>query len=76
MQWIDIGANLTHESFEADREAMLARAASHGVVQMIVTGASVASSRPRLRSRVRMRADCSPLPECIRITPNRCNTVM
>jgi TatD DNase family protein len=48
MQWIDIGANLTHESFEADREAMLARAASHGVVQMIVTGASIDSSTAAL----------------------------
>jgi TatD DNase family protein len=48
MQWIDIGANLTHESFEADREAMLARAASHGVVQMIVTGASIQSSTAAL----------------------------
>jgi TatD DNase family protein len=48
MQWIDIGANLTHESFEADRQAMLARAASHGVVQMIVTGASVESSTAAL----------------------------
>jgi TatD DNase family protein len=48
MQWIDIGANLTHESFEADRDAMLARAAANGVVQMIVTGASVESSTAAL----------------------------
>ena len=44
MQWIDIGANLTHDSFDRDREAVIERARRHGVVQMIVTGASVASS--------------------------------
>jgi TatD DNase family protein len=48
MQWIDIGANLTHESFDADREAMLARARAHGVVQMIVTGASIEGSKAAL----------------------------
>ncbi|MGB5738145.1 MAG: TatD family hydrolase [Woeseia sp.] len=37
---IDIGANLTHDSFDADRAAVLARAADAGVVQMVVTGAS------------------------------------
>ena len=41
---IDIGANLTHESFAADRDAVLARAAAAGVGRMIVTGTSVASS--------------------------------
>ncbi|HEX4052213.1 MAG TPA: TatD family hydrolase [Steroidobacteraceae bacterium] len=45
MQWIDIGANLTHDSFDADREAVIARASAVGVTQMLVTGASVASSR-------------------------------
>ena len=45
MQWIDIGANLTHDSFDRDREAVIERARAHGVLQMIVTGASVASSR-------------------------------
>jgi TatD DNase family protein len=40
MQLIDIGANLTHDSFDHDREAVLARAREAGVVQMIVTGAS------------------------------------
>jgi TatD DNase family protein len=37
---IDIGANLTHESFERDRDAVLARARDAGVVQQVVTGAS------------------------------------
>ena len=40
MSLIDIGANLTHESFDADRDAVLQRARAAGVAQMIVTGAS------------------------------------
>ena len=41
----DIGINLTHESYDADRAAVIARAASAGVTRMLVTGASLASSR-------------------------------
>ena len=37
---IDIGANLGHESFQPDLDDVLARAKSHGVTQMVVTGAS------------------------------------
>lgn len=37
---IDIGANLTHESFGHDLDAVLERAHEHGVARMIVTGAS------------------------------------
>ena len=40
MDLIDIGANLTHDSFNHDREAVLQRARAAGVVQMVVTGAS------------------------------------
>ncbi len=40
MQLIDIGANLGHDSFDADRDAVLQRARDAGVVQLIVTGAS------------------------------------
>ena len=40
MQLLDIGANLTHESFRHDFDAVLARAVAHGVDKMIVTGAS------------------------------------
>lgn len=40
MQLIDIGANLTHDSFDHDRDAVLQRARDAGVVQMIITGAS------------------------------------
>ncbi|HOX71680.1 MAG TPA: hydrolase TatD, partial [Dokdonella sp.] len=38
MHLIDIGANLTHESFRPDFDQVLARARAHGVAQMIVTG--------------------------------------
>lgn len=40
MELIDIGANLTHETFDHDRDAMMARARQAGVAQMVVTGAS------------------------------------
>ena len=39
-QLIDIGANLTHESFDSDRDQVLQRARDAGVVQMVITGAS------------------------------------
>ena len=44
MQWIDIGANLTHDSFDLDRDAVIERARAAGVAQMLVTGATMASS--------------------------------
>jgi len=40
MQLIDIGVNLTHDSFDRDRDAVIARAQAAGVAQMVVTGAS------------------------------------
>jgi TatD DNase family protein len=42
---IDIGINLTHDSYDSDRDAVMARAAAAGVTQMIVTGASAEGSR-------------------------------
>jgi TatD DNase family protein len=45
MELIDIGVNLTHDSFDADREAILQRAAASGVAQMVVTGSSEDSTR-------------------------------
>jgi TatD DNase family protein len=45
MQLIDIGANLAHDSFDADRDAVMARAASAGVAQMVVTGSSEQATR-------------------------------
>jgi TatD DNase family protein len=41
---IDIGANLTHDSFDRDRAAVLERAAEAGVRRLIVTGTSVTAS--------------------------------
>ena len=40
MELIDIGCNLGHDSFESDREQVLAAARAVGVVQIVVTGAS------------------------------------
>lgn len=41
---IDIGVNLTHDSFEADREAVMAAARAEGVTRFIVTGTSITES--------------------------------
>ena len=48
MGLIDIGANLAHASFDADRDAVLARAAQAGVEAIVVTGSSLDSSRKAL----------------------------
>ncbi len=48
MGLIDIGANLTHDSFAADCGAVLARAEAAGVTGMVVTGSSLACSRAAL----------------------------
>jgi TatD DNase family protein len=45
MTLIDIGANLAHESFRPDFDAVLARALANGVSTMVVTGASAGGSR-------------------------------
>ncbi|HWM66681.1 MAG TPA: TatD family hydrolase [Steroidobacteraceae bacterium] len=42
---IDIGINLAHDSFNPDRDAVIARAQAAGVVQMMVTGSSGSSTR-------------------------------
>jgi TatD DNase family protein len=44
MELIDIGSNLTHQSFSEDRADVIARAALAGVTRQIVTGADLASS--------------------------------
>lgn len=41
---IDIGANLTHDSFDHDRAEVLARAAAAGVARLIITGATASAS--------------------------------
>jgi len=42
---IDIGANLTHDSFDVDRAAVMQRAAAAGVRRMVVTGTTVDATR-------------------------------
>ena len=44
MTLVDIGSNLTHESFAADLPAVLHRAQAAGVAQQVVTGTSVTAS--------------------------------
>ncbi len=41
---VDIGLNLAHKRFDADREAVLARALAAGVQQMVLTGTCARSS--------------------------------
>ena len=48
MDLIDIGANLTHSSFAHDLDAVLERARAHGVVRLMVTGASAQGSEDAL----------------------------
>ena len=49
MQLIDIGANLGHDSFDPDRDAVLQRARDAGVARLIVTGASREGSAKALQ---------------------------
>ena len=49
IELVDIGANLGHESFVRDLDAVLARAHEAGVAQLVVTGASREGSREALR---------------------------
>jgi TatD DNase family protein len=44
MRIADIGVNLTHPSFDRDREAVIARAKDAGVSPLIITGTSVEAS--------------------------------
>lgn len=45
---VDIGINLAHDSFDPDREEVIARAVAVGVGHMIVTGSSEASTHRAL----------------------------
>lgn len=49
MELIDIGCNLTHDSFDSDRARVLELAHEAGVAQMIVTGASEEGSKAALQ---------------------------
>lgn len=48
MRLIDIGANLAHDSFDVDRDAVLTRARQAGIETIIVTGSDVDSARNAL----------------------------
>jgi TatD DNase family protein len=48
VELVDIGANLGHESFAHDLEAVLQRARAAGVAQLVVTGASREGARAAL----------------------------
>jgi TatD DNase family protein len=45
IELVDIGVNLAHRRFDADREEVLARAQAAGVTRLVITGTSVAASR-------------------------------
>lgn len=49
MELIDIGSNLTHESFRGDLDAVLARAVAAGVRRQIVTGTSLQATDAAIR---------------------------
>ena len=48
MKLVDIGVNLAHDSFDADRAEVMSRARAVGVERMIVTGSSLPSSAAAL----------------------------
>ena len=48
MDLVDIGINLAHDSYAGDRAEVIARATAAGVRRLIVTGATLASSRAAL----------------------------
>jgi len=58
---VDIGANLAHDSFDADRDAVLARARAAGVAAMIVTGSTLDDSEKAINL-------CRRYPHCLRAT--------
>lgn len=49
MQLVDIGINLTHDSYDSDRTAVIERAASVGVTCLVITGASVSGTDAAIR---------------------------
>jgi len=49
MELIDIGCNLTHDTFDHDRQAVIERAREAGIVQMVITGASEEGSTGALQ---------------------------
>ena len=49
MNLVDIGVNLAHDSFDADRASVMERAHAAGVQRMIVTGSTLESSAAAVR---------------------------
>jgi TatD DNase family protein len=45
VELVDIGVNLAHRSFDADRAQVIDRAAAAGVRQLVITGTDVSASR-------------------------------
>jgi TatD DNase family protein len=45
IELIDVGVNLTNKSLQQDIDAVMRRAGEAGVMQMVVTGTSIAESR-------------------------------
>lgn len=54
---IDIGANLTHDSFDKDRETVIAEAQASGVETFIITGSDVACSQ-KAKDLAHQYSDC------------------
>ncbi len=73
---IDIGANLTHDSFDDDREEVIRSARAAGVRHMIVTGASLTGSEQALN----LASRCEHLSSTAGIHPHHadetCTDVM
>ena len=46
---VDIGVNLAHRSFQADRKQIVERAFAAGVRTMVITGTSVGGSQEGVR---------------------------
>ena len=49
MNWIDIGANLAHASFQKDLDSVLLRAHQAGIETIVVTGTSMESNHAALK---------------------------
>ena len=58
---VDIGANLAHDSFDHDRDEVIARAAAAGVTCMVITGSSIASTQQAINL-------VQAAPQCFRCT--------
>jgi len=58
MEWIDIGCNLGHESFQDDWRAVTQRAAAAGVKRLVLTGASVHGSERALELSLQQPHQC------------------